>query len=218
MYQQHRRITAASLLLVFCFGCRLIAGPASVLPLTSAKSPSLAPASPTFFNKPEMDPRLAADTRPDRKVTLDEIGISLNDLLRKASVPGTPLNCAADCAETKLQVRLKDRPLRSVMAALAQITPGTWKREGKGYCLYADPKAIAYEDNWWKLYAQERERALAALRAEILAEMQRKPYHPKMGTLILKICPAKCLTKWHKAKSSGICCRSLFKYSFPTTS
>ncbi len=181
MYQQHHRITAASMLLVLCFSCRSVAGPASVPPLTSAKSPSAAPASPTFFNKPEMDPRLAADTRLDRKVTLDEIGISLSDLLQKASVPGMPLNCAADCAEAKLQVRLKDRSLRSVMAALAQITPGTWKREGKGYCLYTDPKATAYEDQWWQLYGLERERALSALRAEILAEMQRKPYHPKMG-------------------------------------
>lgn len=178
MFQQHRCITAASMLLVSCLGCRLIAGPASAPPSVPAKFSSTASAPPTFFNTPELDPSLAADTRLDRKVTLEEIGISLGELLLKVSIPGTPLSCAADCGETKLQVRLKDRSLRSVMAALAQLTPGTWKREGKGYCLYTDSKATEYEDHWWQLYGVERERVLAALRTQILTQMQRKPYHP----------------------------------------
>ncbi len=181
MYQQRRGIAIASMLLICCPGSCVHAGPASVPPSVSAKSSSTAPTSPTFFNKPELDPSLAADTRLDRKVTLDEIGVSLSDLLQKASVPGTSLDCAADCADQKLQVRVQNRPLRSVMAALAQLTPGTWKREGKGYCLCADPKATEYENHWWQLYGLERERVLAALRTEILTEMQQKPYHPKLG-------------------------------------
>jgi len=166
MRQRHLQ-TAAMLTLTSCFGF-----PANAEPLPPP------PASPAFFNQPEADPRLAADTRLDRKITLDEIGTPLGDLLQKVSVADMPLTCAADCTETKLQVRLKDRSLRSVMAALAQFTPGTWKREGKGYCLYADPKATEYENHWWQLYGLERERVLAALRAEILKEMQQKPYRP----------------------------------------
>lgn len=178
MYQQRCNIAIASVLFAFCSGCCAYAGPASVSPSVSAKSPSTAPASPAFFNKPELDPSLATDTRLDRKVTLDEVGTPLGDLLQKVSLTEFPLTCGPDCADTKLQVRVKDRSLRSVMATLAQLTPGTWKREGKGYCLYTDPKGTEYENQWWQLYAQERERALAALRTEIVTEMQRKPYHP----------------------------------------
>lgn len=181
MHQQYRSLAISSMLLICCSGSCVNAEPASAPPSVSAKSSSSAPASPTFFNTPETDQSLAADTRLDRKVTLDEIGVSLGGLLQKVSIPGTPLSCAADCADTKLQVRLKDRSLRSVMAALAQLTPGTWKREGKGYCLYADPKATEYENHWWQLYGLERQRVLAALRTEILTAMQRKPYIYKDG-------------------------------------
>ena len=181
MHQQYRSLAISSILLICCSGFCVNAEPASAPPSVSAKSSSLAPASPAFFNKPELDPTLAADTRLDRKVTLDEIGVSLSDILQKVSVADMPLTCGAECADRKLQARLQDRSLRAVMAALAQVTPGTWKREGKGYCLYADPKATEYENNWWKLYGLERERVLAALRTEILTAMQRKPYVRKEG-------------------------------------
>ena len=176
MHQQCRSLAVASMLLICCSGSCVYAEPASAPLSVSAKSFSTAPASSTFFNKPELDPSLAADARLDRKVTLDEIGVSLSDILRKVSAAGTPLTCGAECADQKLQVRLQNRSLRSVLAALAQMTPGTWKREGKGYCLYLDPKATEYENRWWQLYGLERERVLAALRAEILTAMQRKPY------------------------------------------
>ncbi len=42
--------------------------------------------------------------------------------------------------------------------------------------MYADPKATEYENHWWQLYGLERERVLAALRIQILTEMQQKPY------------------------------------------
>ena len=169
MCQQLFRI-AVMFALTFCFG----------IPLSAEPFPP-SPASPAFFNKPESDPSLAANTRLDRKVTLDEVGTSLGNLMQKLSVADMPLTCAADYTDQKLQVRVKDRSLRSVMAALAQLTPSTWKREGKGYCLYADPKATEYENHWWQLYGLERERVLAALRAEILTEMQQKPILPDVN-------------------------------------
>ena len=181
MYQQRRNIAIISMLFVFCSVCYAYAGPTLAPPSVSAKSPSTVPDSLAFFNKPEIDPSLAADTRLDRKVTLDEVGTPLGDLLQKVSLTDFSLTCGPDCADTKLQVRLKDRSLRSVMAALAQLTPGTWKREGKGYCLYTDPKATEYGNHWWQLYGMERKRILATLRAETLKEMQQKPYIYKDG-------------------------------------
>ncbi len=182
MDQQRHRITVLLMLSVFCVGSRLAAEPALPISSPSVKPTSLSSSSAlAFFNEPEIYPQLATDTRLDRKVTLDEIGTPLGDLVQKVSLTKIPLTCAAGCADTKLQVRVKNRSVRSVMAALAQLTPGTWKREGTGYCLYANPKATEYEDHWWQLYGLERERVLAALRAEILKEMQQKPYHPKMG-------------------------------------
>ena len=181
MQQRYPSFAIASMLLICCSGSSVYAGTASVRPSVSAKSSLTASAPPTFFNKPELDPSLAADTRLDRKITLDEIGVSLSDILQKVSAADMPLTSGAECADRKLQVRLQDRSLRSVMAALAQLTPGTWKREGKGYCLYADPKATEYENHWWQLYGLERERVLAALRTEILTAMQRKPYIYKDG-------------------------------------
>ncbi len=74
MRQRHLQI-AAMLTLASCFGF-----PANAEPLP------LSPASPAFFNQPEADPLLAADTRLDRKITLDEIGTPLGDLLQKVSV------------------------------------------------------------------------------------------------------------------------------------
>lgn len=176
MDQQRNCSVTALMLLAFFTSSQLAAEPP--LPSPPAKQPTLSrPSALSFFEKPEVDPQLAVDPRLDRKVTLDGIGTPLTDVLQKVSVTGLPLDCAPDCADTKLQVRIKDRPLRALMTALAQLAPGTWKREGKGYCLYTDPKAMEYEDHWWQLYGLERERVLAVLRVEILTEMQQKPYH-----------------------------------------
>lgn len=180
MHQQRYCIVIVLILYVFYASSSSIAAPSPGASSSPAKPFAAPPPSPlAFFDKPQSNPRLDADPRLDRKVTLDEIGTPLDTLLTKMSDASLPLTCETACADNKLQVRVINRPLRSVMAAIAQMTPGTWQVEIrgkiKGYRLEVDPKATDYENQWWVLYAAERERALTELRTQVLVEMQEKP-------------------------------------------
>lgn len=148
---------------------------------SSAADPASAPPTPTlaFFDRPQSVSLLRSDARLDRRITLDEVGTPLAAVLDKIGNAELPLTAGSACAEQKLQVRLKDRPVRALMEALAQLLPGTWKPSGKGYRLEEDQKAVDYQARWWQLYMQERERALATLRRAILDGMRQPPFVPK---------------------------------------
>lgn len=116
---------------------------------------------------------LSADARLQRKVTLDETAISLEELLQKLSADDLTLSASRSCRTQKIQVRLKQRPLFRLMQSLAQLLPGQWVADDKrGYRLDMNAKAVSRRDRWWRLYLAERERAFAAQRAYILRAMR----------------------------------------------
>jgi len=127
---------------------------------------------------------LEKDTRLARVLSVDEMGTPLEELLQRIShESGIPLRCGRSCASQRLQIRLKERSLRALMEALAQLLPGAWTplADAKGYRLEMDPKAVTRRERWWRLFLEERERALAAQRAHVLRKMREKPYYRKPG-------------------------------------
>lgn len=119
---------------------------------------------------------LAGDARLQRAVRVDEAGVSLEELLATFSTQDLTLSSTPSCKEQKLQIRLNDRPLRTLMEAVADLLPGQWKSvPGGGYLLEMDAEAVRRRDRWWRLFLGERERALAAQRARALHVMRETP-------------------------------------------
>src|SRR5262249_441710 len=90
-------------------------------PVSSKTSPPPPPQTPPVSIP---DTHLAQDARLDLPVSLDEIGTSMEDLLKKVSRKGLTLRAGRNCSAQKLQIRLKNRPLRTLMLALAELLPG----------------------------------------------------------------------------------------------
>lgn len=128
---------------------------------------------PPFLN-PQIDSNLESDTRLKQQITLDEVGTPLKDVLKKLSKQGLALTCGSSCAEQKVQIRLKKRPLSVLMQSLAELMPGTWLPlpSKSGYSLNMTDTAVRYRANWWELFLSERDRAIAAQRAHVLAKMR----------------------------------------------
>jgi hypothetical protein len=118
--------------------------------------------------------QLSADPRLDRKITLDETGIALKDLLGKVSAKNLPFVSRPNCAEQKLQIHVKQRSLRSLMTSLTTLISGSWTQSADktGYLFALTDGAILRRRRWWELYLGEQERALAAQRAAALAAMR----------------------------------------------
>ncbi len=128
---------------------------------------------------------LDADKRLDRPISLDVISVPLNEVLQQVSLKPKDSKEKADpnqlvltsshkCEDLKLQIRLKQRPLRVLMTALAEMLPGKWTRTDDGYMLAMTDKAVLARAEWWRLFLGEREKALAAQRQIILAAMETK--------------------------------------------
>ncbi len=126
----------------------------------------------------------ASDSRLDRPVTLDLISVPLSEVLQQQSLDKSTdkmedghrflLSAAPDCADLKLQVRLNNRPLRTLMTALAEMVPGVWTPTPHGYQLSMTKQAADARSEWWRLFLGEREKALALQRQAVLAAMQTK--------------------------------------------
>lgn len=101
----------APLLLLFACTAGLAQKPPSTLPSQSPVTQS---------------PPIPNDTRLERKISLDEVGINLEELLQKVSANGLTLKADPSCANQKLQLRLKQRSLRALMQSLAEWMPGEW--------------------------------------------------------------------------------------------
>lgn len=152
------------------------ANPAPVSPVRAA-----VPGPASFFDRPATDPQLTADARLAREVTVAEDGIPLRELLERIGAPGLTLTCGTSADDQKLQVYLRQRPVRAVMEELAQVLPGAWRRSEKGYRLEKDTRAVEYRDRWWRLFEQERARELDAQRAAVLSAMRQKSDIPGPG-------------------------------------
>lgn len=155
-------------------------------PAVMTAVPSPAPVTSPGLTQKQM---LDGDTRLDRPVTLDVISVPLGEVLQKESLDKSTetmedghrflLTAASDCADLKLQVRLNNRPLRTLMTALAQMLPGVWTRNPHGYQLAMTKQAADARAEWWRLFLGEREKALAIQRRAVLAAMQTKGYRRK---------------------------------------
>ena len=122
---------------------------------------------------------LRDDTRLAAKLTLTEHGTTLRDLLHRLESDKLRLKVSDDCAEQKVEINLKQRPLHLVMRLLAQLVGGHWEeRTNKdGYTLFMDRKNVTRRAEWWRLYTSERDKAMAAFKSNTLAAM-RRTVHP----------------------------------------
>ena len=147
---------------------------AAASPQTSgtAKGADTLPPVPAPAGQTE-EARLRADLRLQRKVTLDETGTPLADLLNKLSSDKLTLKADADCGEFKLQIRLKQRPLYVLLQSLAQLYDGYWQErtDKQGYRFAQRLQTIRRRDAWWRLYLNERDQALGKVSADVVADM-----------------------------------------------
>jgi hypothetical protein len=143
----------------------------SLFAAADASTESAAPVTPVAL---EADARLASI------VSVHESGVSLAGIFRSLSRADLELSCDRSCAEQKVQVHLRARPLRSVMAAVAEWLPGEWVPDEKrnGYRLRMAADAVAHRERWWQLYLAERDRALDQLRADVLRSLRAAPLPP----------------------------------------
>jgi hypothetical protein len=153
--------------------------------LSPISSNAAAPAYPTKSpSTPSASSVLPAeDARLNRPISLDEVGTPLKAVLNKISRKGLILTADRTCAAQKLHLRLKQRPLRTLMSALAQLLPGQWEQleEKQGYRLTMQPSAVRRRTEWWRLFLGERERALAEMRSQVLQSIRKVPYRRRLG-------------------------------------
>ena len=122
---------------------------------------------------------LRGDARLAGKLTLMEHGTTLRDLLHHLESDTLYLRVYDDCAEQRVEINLKQRPLHLVMNMLAQLVGGHWEeRTNKdGYTLFMDRKNVTRRAEWWRLYMSERNKAIASYKSNTLAAM-RRTVHP----------------------------------------
>src|SRR5262249_51321226 len=113
------------------------------------------------------DPRLA------RQVTITETGISLKALLHQLSDQHLEFTVLPICQEQKLQIRMKQRPLRALLSSIAELLGGEWTpmQDKTGYRFCQSDATILRRRRWWSLFQAEREEALADLRTAMLQAM-----------------------------------------------
>jgi hypothetical protein len=138
----------------------------------------------TAQNKTDTSPQISLppDARLERQVSVSETGIPLEELLNRLSDKNLSLTCSRSNAPWKLHLRLKDRSLRTLMQALAELLPGEWivQPDGSGYRLDMERKATERRARWWELFLGERDKALAAQRQKVLAALRRPPVPVKI--------------------------------------
>lgn len=139
-----------------------------------AVSPGRAAQEQPLYQLTDTDKILETDTRLKQTITLDEVGIPLQEVLKKVSSKGLIITCGSSCAEQKIHIRLKNRPLFVLMQSLAELMPGKWlvMSDKSGYKLNMTDEAVRYRARWWELFTREQERAIAAQRAYVLDKMR----------------------------------------------
>ena len=173
-----------------------------------------APAAPPAVSQKTM---LDRDSRLDRPVTLDLISVPLGEVLQQESLDKSTdkmedghrflLTAAPDCADLKLQVRLNNRPLRTLMTALAEMVPGVWERTPHGYQLSMTKQAADARTEWWRLFLGEREKSLVRQRRLVLAAMETKAQRLKETDPDLE--------QWNQAAEKEVADQHDFFHSLP---
>ncbi len=155
------RLTPVPLLLMFS---------GSICTSACAQAPAAAPSS----TKAAPDPMLT-DSRLERRITLEHIALPLPELLKKLGGSELLLIAAKNCETQKIQLRVQNRTVRSVMLALAQLLPGSWREadDKKGYTLRMSDLYERKRETWWRLFEEEREAAFGRMKENLLRELQR---------------------------------------------
>ena len=107
-----------------------------------------------------------SDPKFDRLVSLNVAGVSLNELLKLCSEKGVRLRAFENCGQLKAQVHVKNRSLKSLMSALAEVFGADWYQgeTNEEYVLGTLLKTTKKRDIWWRLFLAEHEKALLANR------------------------------------------------------
>ena len=131
------------------------------------------------LGKPKVPLDLDSDPRLDKHITVDAIGVPLNQLGSKLSSGDLEINISPKCANQRLQISFHDRPLRTLCRAIAELMPGYWKpyANGRGYSFYMTDKALAQREEWWRLYMKQHDAALEAQRRYVVERLEEKPDH-----------------------------------------
>lgn len=135
------------------------------------------PLSPVYAATVMPDGPLNQDARLQRPLTLNAIGVSLEDVLAQVSNTGPRLTCYKSIGIQKLQVHLQQRPEYVLMRALATLTGGKWKirEDNQGYILEPSPIMLRDRDRWWQAFLDERKAALAAHADFLKSELRKTP-------------------------------------------
>ncbi len=113
------------------------------------------------------------DSRLQRVISLDVEGVSLRELCDQFSDKALELSVGSETSALRLQIVLKNRPLLTLMKAIADLAPGTWEpvAKGHGYVFHMSEEAVKRRSTWWKIYLSERDAAIAAQRRFVLAAL-----------------------------------------------
>jgi hypothetical protein len=121
--------------------------------------------------------RAVVDARLMRRVTLAEKGVALSDLCAKLKADtGIEFSAGRNVADDKVTIFCKDRPLRDLMRAVAQLFSFAWERNGAEpqyqYRLFQPLRAQLLEE---EMRNHDRNEALIALDKEM------EQYRPLLG-------------------------------------
>jgi len=113
-----------------------------------------------------------------RQISVEATGITLRQLLQAVSTKESNLTCEQNDREVKLQVRLINRPLLSLMTALSDLLPGEWiyNEEQKTYLLRMTTNAEHKRTVWWRTYNEAKQDAIAAMSQRIYRNIS----HPRI--------------------------------------
>lgn len=101
------------------------------------------------------------DTRLNRLIDIQETAIPFAELLARYNDKELTLKAARDCAQSKLQIRLKQRSLRVLMQSLAELLPGTWtpRPDGSGYYFEMSARATQWREDWWRIVSRRTQKS-----------------------------------------------------------
>ncbi len=126
----------------------------------------------------DADQAIRVDSRLDRPVSLDYVGISISDLTNVLGGASIKLRAADECGEQKLQLHVRNRTVREVMQSIGALLPGYWIISPSGYVLRMKQSVVFRRTDWWTLFNEQHEAAIKARSEAILKSMRSVPVKP----------------------------------------